>query len=172
VKAFFGAIPKENVRDRVLFGLIYRLALRASEAVSLPMDALDRRAWTITVQGRKNGLKNTYTVPSELRTLLRRWPSNGGTLLYGREGSLTREYVWQLFQRYARAAGVPKGYGPHSLRHSACTHAVEAGLDIGLVRDLARHRNIASTMVYAQVTPKARAEYLDKLQRSTSVVKP
>jgi site-specific recombinase XerD len=172
VKAFFAAIPRENVRDRLLFGLIYRLALRASEAVSLPTEALDRRAWTITVQGAKNGLRNTYTVPQELRTLLRRWQPKGATLLDGREGALSREYVWQLFQKYARAAGIPKGFGAHSLRHSACTHAFEAGLDIGLVRDLARHRNIASTMVYAQVTPRARAEYLDRLQRSSSVVKP
>jgi integrase/recombinase XerC len=171
VRAFFGAIPKEAARDRLMFGLIYRLALRASEAVRLPAEALCRDRSEIRVQGLKNGLTRTYTVPRDLRPLLRSWRPTGPTLLHGRQGPLTRERVWQLFRHYAEAAGIPRGYGPHSLRHSAAVHALDAGLATEDVRDLLRHRRLSTTDVYANLSTRRRGDYLRRLEESGAIVK-
>ena len=59
VRRFFKASPRDAQRDRLLFGLIYRFGLRASEACELPAAALDRRRWELTIQGKKNGLRRT-----------------------------------------------------------------------------------------------------------------
>ena len=50
VRRFFKAIPRDALRDRLLFGLTYRFGPRASEACELPAGALDRTRWEITIQ--------------------------------------------------------------------------------------------------------------------------
>src|SRR2546422_567820 len=68
-------------------------------------------------------------------------------------GSLARQRVAQLFDQYARTAGLRKapGLGVHSLRHSQAVHALDAGLDVTAVQDLLRHRSMTSTLVYARI---------------------
>jgi site-specific recombinase XerD len=171
VDRFFRAIPKNNLRDRVLFGLIYRFGLRASEVCQLPESALDRRRWEITIQGLKNGLRRTYTVPRDLQGLLRRWRPASPSLLSGRQGGLTRVRVWQLFKRYAAEADLPPEYSVHALRHSMAVHALDAGLATEDVRDLLRHRKLSTTDVYANLSTRRRADYLARLERSGAVVR-
>lgn len=171
LRRFFSAIPKEAVRDRLLFGLSYRFGLRPSEAISLPAGALDRHARQITVQGLKGGLTRTYSIPRDLWPLLRGWKPTGPTLLHGRQGPLSRARVWSLFKQYAKSAGLPAGYGPHSLRHSAAVHLLDAGLTTEDARDLLRHRKLSTTEVYATMSTKRRGDYLRRLEESSAVVK-
>jgi len=179
VRRFFQAIPAENVRDRLLFGFIYRFGMRVSEAVELPVDAVDRSKAEVTIQGLKGGLLRTYTIPRDLRPLVRKWKPEGETFFRGRQGPLTRVRVWQLFRGYARSAGLPlskqkdksKGYNVHSLRHSAAVHALDAGLATEDVRDLLRHKRLATTDVYANLSTKRRNDYLARLEKSDAVVK-
>src|SRR6266545_4114895 len=93
VRRFLRAIPRDAVRDRLLFAFIYRFGLRASEACSLTTRVLNRERWEITIQGLKNGLRRTYTVPRDLRGLLRKWRPESEVLFAGRQGSLTRVRV-------------------------------------------------------------------------------
>jgi site-specific recombinase XerD len=171
VRRFFKAIPRDALRDRLLFGLIYRFGLRASEACELPATALDRRRWEITIQGKKNGLRRTYTVPRDLQDLLRRWHPNGATLLSGRQGGLGRVRVWQLFKEYAVLAKLGPEYSVHVLRHSMAVHALDAGLATEDVRDLLRHRKLSTTDVYANLSTRRRSDYLGRLERSDAVVR-
>ena len=171
VRRFFKAIPRVALRDRLLFGLIYRFGLRASEACELPTAALDRRRWEVTIQGKKNGLRRTYTVPRDLQELLRRWHPAGATLLSGRQGGLGRVRVWQLFKQYAGLAGLGREYSVHALRHSMAVHALDAGLATEDVRDLLRHRKLSTTEVYANLSTRRRSDYLGRLERSDAVVR-
>ena len=78
-------------------------------------------------------------------------------------------YDWSSFLpmlRAARAAGVPKRVGPHTLRHSFATHLLEDGVDIRVIQVLLGHSRLDTTALYAKVatrTVRAVTSPLDRL---------
>jgi integrase len=171
LRRFFDAIPSDAIRDRLLFGFMYRFGMRVSEAIQLEASAVDPKRGEVTISGLKGGLTRTYSLPRDLLKLVKRWEPSGVTFLDGRQGPLSRVRAYQLFRQYAQAAGVPKGFSPHSLRHSAAVHALDAGLATEDVRDLLRHKRLATTDLYAAISTRRRGDYLKRLEASSAVVK-
>jgi hypothetical protein len=58
--------------------------------------------------------------------------------------------VWRLIRRLARTAGIPAAdqLSPHSLRHSAITAALNAGVPFRDVQDFAGHADPRTTRRY------------------------
>ncbi len=116
LQAFFKSIPRDKVRDRLLFAFAYRYGLRTQELCDLPASAVDRTRWEITVEGLKNGLRRTYPIFRDLKPLVRKWKASGSTYFNGRQGPLSRKRIWAIFKGYAQIAGLPSDLGVHSLR--------------------------------------------------------
>lgn len=47
---------------------------------------------------------------------------------------------------------------PHSLKHSFCTHLIDAGVDVRVVQVLAMHESLATTQIYTGVSSKLKQE--------------
>ena len=177
VERFFDAIPATNIRDRALFDLIYRHGLRRGEAARLTLD--DVQGGKIWISRLKHGLSGGYPLHPRSKQLLRVYlasrPSGGSFLFRTRRRSgapISGGEINRLFHLYARAASLPaRRCHVHVLRHSIGTHLMNAGWDVADVQDWLGHRDIKSTMIYAQITNKRREERYRETLRSREIAR-
>jgi integrase/recombinase XerD len=72
------------------------------------------------------------------------WRQLSGPLLATAAGGRLRQgHLWDLVRRLARTAGIGawEQLSPHSLRHSAITFALDAGVSLRDVQDYAGHKD-------------------------------
>ncbi|MHB1503631.1 MAG: tyrosine-type recombinase/integrase [Acidimicrobiales bacterium] len=74
-----------------------------------------------------------------------------GPLLRGRSGArLSRQVAWRWIERLGTEAGIGGKVYPHQLRHSFVSQALIAGVPLPVVAASAGHRDIRTTLRYAQ----------------------
>ena len=175
LEALFRVAKDRPLRDRLLVALLYRYGLRVSEAIGLRAEDVDLRRGEIRVVGLKGGATRVYALGRDILPLLRKHRAKGGdgAFLFGsREGErMSRTRAYQVVVGMMREAGIPAGYGPHSLRHSLGVHMLDSGLRLEHVKDALRHASIRSTEIYAELSSGARAEYARVMERSDAIVK-
>ena len=176
IETFFGRISdpstslRTGLRDRVLFSLLYRSGLRVGEALSLDVADVNLEGGTFRVVGKGNAERVGY-LSEETKPLIRRYiRSRGnpqaGPLFESREGRLSYPMAYVLFNRYADALKRPDGRPVtiHQLRHAFGTE--RAGkMDALVLRDLMGHRNIRTTLRYAQVNPERTQQAFEEFDR-------
>ena len=147
----------DAVRLLALLELLYGSGLRASELVSLPLNAVPRDAPFLNITG-KGGQQRLVPVSTRARQALSRWLAlrgEKGRLLFpstGKSGHLTRVRLFQLLRDLALRAGLdPERVSPHVLRHAFATHLLEGGADLRVLQTLLGHADIATTQVYTHV---------------------
>ena len=164
VEAMLRRAEEEAVADRpealrmlALLELLYGSGLRATELVSLPLNAVPRDAPFLTVTG-KGGQQRMVPVSTRARHALSRWlavRAPGGKLLFPSRsgaGHITRIRLYQLLRDLAGRAGIdPEKVSPHVLRHAFATHLLEGGADLRVLQTLLGHADIATTQIYTHV---------------------
>lgn len=142
---------------RVLLMTTYAAGLRVSEVVRLQAcDILSDRLQILVADSKGNKTRYTTLSPKLLEVLrghwaryhLKRW------LFPGKEPShhLSNAAAQRAYTRARKAAGIERGRGIHSLRHSFATHLLESGVDVRTIQILLGHSSISSTMRYLTVT--------------------
>lgn len=72
-----------------------------------------------------------------------------GPIFLDRNGDrLRRDGAARMVRRLAKRAGITKRIGPHSLRHSFITAALDAGVPLRDVQEAASHADPRTTMRY------------------------
>jgi integrase/recombinase XerD len=163
-----------GLKQRVLLMTAYSAGLRVGELVKLKIIDIDAARMTIRVKQGKGG-KDRYAILShnlltELRTYWKRYrPSIWLFPNRAKNGPLSRNEAWHIFNQAKRRAGIKKGRGIHTLRACFATHLLEAGVDLRSIQFLLGHSSILSTQRYLRLQPQnmgSTVSPLDMLQRS------
>ncbi|WP_407070600.1 tyrosine recombinase [Novosphingobium taihuense] len=146
----------EGLRMLALLELLYGSGLRATELVSLPLNAVPRDAPFLTISG-KGGTQRMVPVSAWATRALTDWlgaRERGGRFVFPspRGGHLSRVRLFQLLRDLALRAGLdPEKVSPHVLRHAFATHLLEGGADLRVLQTLLGHADIATTQIYTHV---------------------
>ena len=149
-----------NLKHRLILMTTYAAGLRASEVMTLKPKNIESERMLIKVEGGK-GRKDRYTMLSvkllaELRHYYRKYRPQ--TYLFPssfkkrKDKPLSYETVRSIYEKARKSAGVKKGEGLHTLRHSFATHLLEAGHDIRKIQVLMGHTRLSTTIIYLHVS--------------------
>ncbi len=150
----------KNLKHRLILMTTYSAGLRASEVMALKPEHIDSERMLIKVEDGK-GNKDRFTLLSEkllpqLRSYYRKYRPK--TYLFPssfrkkKNMQLSYEAVRLIYEKARNKAGVKKGEGIHTLRHSFATHLLEAGFDIRKIQVLLGHTRLSTTMIYLHVS--------------------
>ncbi|MBW3613926.1 MAG: tyrosine-type recombinase/integrase [Actinobacteria bacterium] len=150
--AFLVAAGLASPQDHALASLLALNGLRISEALGANIEdlGLERGHRTLLVH-RKGG--KTVTIPLAPRTaravdLAIGDRLDGPIFLDSLGRRLRRDAAARMVRRLAKQAGITKRIGPHSLRHSFITAALDAGVPLRDVQEAASHADPRTTMRY------------------------
>jgi len=148
-----------NLKHRLILMTTYSGGLRVSETINLKPKHINSKTMLIKVKGK--GKKDRYTLLSkklliELRTYYKKYrpqtylfPSSFGKR---KDQTLSYETIRSVYEDARKKAGVNRGVGIHTLRHSFATHLLEAGYDIRKIQVLMGHARLTTTMIYLHVS--------------------
>ena len=156
---------------RGCFTLIYAYGLRITEAVTLPISAVDSKQMVLHVIGKRNKERVLPLTESILQMLREVWKIHRST----RWLFPSRRLVTHLPDATARAAfiqarnacGFDDRFRPHSLRHSFATHMLQRGVDIRIIQILLGHSSLQSTEIYTHLTEPLRDQLRQLLRQTT-----
>lgn len=159
-RKLFQAIPTKQTRDRLLFRLLFETGMRIGEALEIHIEDLDltlddEHVRVIGKGGRRRTvLLDDPVLVRELKRYLKTTGYRHGPLFRAAKnnigGPLRYQSAVEKWRKYCALAGV--SYTLHQLRHGHATELINAGVSLPTIRKRLGHKNIQSTMLYAQVS--------------------
>jgi site-specific recombinase XerD len=155
-----------STRDWCMILLAYRHGLRASEVCGLTLADVDLKTESVSIRRLKGSRHTVQALQSHkgkplldelaaLRAWLKERPNDGSQALFTSQkgGRMQRMQFFRIFRSVCQSAGVSADKAhPHALKHSLCTHLLQADTNVGLIQQAAGHKSIGSTMVYTHVS--------------------
>lgn len=143
-------------RDRALLRLLFDLALRRGEVVSLDVEHVDLEGGTVAVLGKGRTGRVKVTLPDATKAALSGWlevrGTDAGALFVSldrasRGHRLTGRAVYKIVRELGEDLDLR--VRPHGLRHAAITEALElTGGNVRAVQRFSRHRDLRVLTVY------------------------
>jgi len=162
-KALLAACPNTTagIRDRALFTLLYRGAMRISATLRIKPADIDYERNLVTIQSDKGGKGRTVPLDSQAMDILRIWAErrkslgvNGHHALFcavqGKAlgNSIDASHYRRTIKRLREKAGIEKPCHLHVLRHTGATEMYEEGIPIATISRVLGHAHIATTDRY------------------------
>ena len=151
-RRFLQAAETAGPRDHALVCLLLLNGLRVSEVCAAHVtDLSSERGHRVLAVVRKGGRRDL--VPLAPRTLAAveehlDGRTDGFLVLANDGGPLNRFQATRAIRRLTRAADITKNISPHSLRHTAVTLALDAGVPLRDVQDMAGQADPRTTRRY------------------------
>ncbi|MDP8257979.1 MAG: site-specific tyrosine recombinase XerD [Candidatus Aadella gelida] len=149
------------IRDKAILELMYASGLRVSEVKDLKKNSVNLEAEFVKCSG-KGGKERIVPMGRAARKALEKYLDNvrpklsekthDNHLFLSKLGlGLSRQSIWKMLKKYAKAAGILKHITPHTLRHSFATHLLEGGAELLGVQEMLGHADISTTQIYTHV---------------------
>lgn len=151
-----------GIRDFAILLLLNRLGLRSVEVARLELCDIDWRAGQLTLRG-KARREDRLPLPCDVGEALADYLSRGRPSTPLRHAFLTCKapvrsirpaLVSSITNHACDRAGLPR-VGAHRLRHSMASDLLRHGATLAAVSQVLRHRDLATTAIYAKVDLEA-----------------
>ena len=156
---------------RGCFTIIYAYGLRITEAVTLPITAVDSKQMVLRVIGKRNKERALPLTESILQMLREVWKTHRSPKwLFPSRRVLTHlpdATARTAFVQARDECGFDDRFRPHSLRHSFATHMLQRGVDIRIIQILLGHSSLRSTEIYTHLTDPLRDQLRQLLRQTT-----
>ncbi|MCD8501486.1 MAG: site-specific integrase [Bacillaceae bacterium] len=168
-------------RDVTLLSLLYASGARAQELCDIKLDDITLGSPTKVRLTGKGSKSRVVTIPDNCTAILKEYLRSrkldlSSVVTKDRHlfSSQTREHmtiacVEGVVKKYVTKAKEENphlfrenSYSPHSFRHSIAVHMLEAGDSLVAIKAFLGHSSIATTCIYATVTPELANKYLDE----------
>lgn len=156
------------LRDRALLLFLYNTGARVQEAADLRIEHLDLSEHPrVRLHGKGDKWRTcplwrqTAATLEELLESLDSPPSAAVFVARGRP--LTRSGIYKIVRRHAAGLDDPRTgrkVSPHTFRHTAAVHLLEAGVEVNVIRGWLGHADLTTTNRYAEINTAAKQEAL------------
>ena len=148
-----------NSRNLTLIDFMYSTACRVSELCDVRISDLDFEEDFVKLFG-KGSKQRIVPIGSELKINLSKYLKFRDELntqepylfLSKNMNQLDRSAIFRIIKKSATLSGNALSVHPHTLRHSAATHMLEAGCDLRTLQELLGHTSVSTTKIYTKLT--------------------
>lgn len=157
-----------------MIGLLYATGLRRDEAAHLDLNHYEPETGQITVLSGKGRKDRTLYVKNRAQELLNHWLQvrgnhagalwqpidRWGNLETGR--GISSQAIYNLLKARATEAGIAD-FSPHDLRRTFVGNALDAGIDMATVANIAGHASTDTTRRYDRRGERAKEQAAHKI---------
>jgi integrase/recombinase XerD len=169
----FRRLPRQGrlaLRDRALLLFLYNTGARAQEAADLRAGHLDLSEHPVVRLHGKGDKWRTCPLWHQTADLLSALLAPAGpphgpdaAVFTTRGQPLTRYGIYKIVRRHAAGLDDPRTgrrVSPHTFRHTAAVHLLEAGVEVNVIRGWLGHADLSTTNRYAEINTKTKLEAL------------
>lgn len=153
-------------RDRALLLFLYNTGARVQEVADLRVGNLHlREPATVRLHGKGDKWRTcplwtqTALMLTELTNTTNRRASDDAVFVSTTGEPLTRFGLYKIVRRHAARLDQPRQnrtVSPHTFRHTAAVHLLEAGVEVNVIRGWLGHADLSTTNRYAEINTNAK----------------
>lgn len=149
----------EGYRDQLLLQILYETGIRRAEVVGMKETSIDFSAKTLKVLGKRDKeriipIENELLHNIECYFSLKKQNNINNEFFFVRANGkpFTAYDVSRIVKRYMTIFSKADKISPHVFRHSFASHMLNEGADIGAIKELLGHTDLAATEIYTHVS--------------------
>lgn len=182
VEELLRRLPTEGrlaLRDRALVLFLYNTGARAQEVADLRVEHLDLGAHPLVRLHGKGDKWRTCPLWRQTADVLRCLLDEAGVSaaqapVFAASGqALTRFGIYKAVRRHSTSFDNPRTrrrVSPHTFRHTAAVHLLEAGVEVNVIRGWLGHADLSTTNRYAEINTRAKLAALQATEPPASFV--
>jgi len=174
-------LPREGrlaLRDRVLVLFLYNTGARVQEVVDLRLEHMDLgENPVVRLHGKGDKWRTcplwhqTAALITSLLQSQQPSPSPSQPVFSANGHPLTRFGVYKIVRRHAARFDDPRtarSVSPHTFRHTAAVHLLEAGVEVNVIRGWLGHADLTTTNRYAEINTRTKLAALQFTEPATT----